>query len=251
MRPLSMRLIDLPGTIAYQDDEKTIYLTPSEPLTYYTNKWVYHQMPEFEDWLEDAQAQLKQHHQQGSHHLAFSFPEDTSLPEVFTDYFDKEGFELGLLEMYAIEAEALQAELPEHLDIRWVDIYHLEDYLKICRYFSLDYGRDYADETVKTLREQFEGSTHVKRVIAYHEGKPIGTLDIIESDAAIEIDSFGVIKEMRRQGVGRAMQAFVANYAKKKPIILIADGEDTAKDMYIKQGYTYISYSYNVVKENI
>ena len=74
---------------------------------------------------------------------------------------------------------------------------------------------------------------------------------MIESEETIEIDSFGVIKEMRGQGIGRAMQGFVANYAKHKPLILIADGEDTAKEMYIKQGYTFISYCYSVIKENI
>lgn len=153
--------------------------------------------------------------------------------------------------MYAIEAHELAGDIPDGLDIRFVDIYHLDDYLKICRYFSLDYGKDYADEVVKTLRQQFDGATNVKRVIAYKDSQPVGTLDMIESEETIEIDSFGVIKEMRGQGIGRAMQGFVANYAKHKPLILIADGEDTAKEMYIKQGYTFISYCYSVIKENI
>lgn len=251
MGPLSMRLIDQPGTVAYQDEHKTIYLTPQEPLTYYTNKWVYHEMPTFETWLKHVDTQTKAHLKQGSHHLAFTFPENTKLDTTFRTYFERENFEVVLLEMYAIEAHALAGEMPSDLDIRWVDIYHLDDYLKICRYFSLDYGKDYADEVVKTLRQQFEGATNVKRVIAYKDAQPVGTLDMIESEDTIEIDSFGVIKEMRGQGIGRAMQAFVANYAQNKPMILIADGEDTAKEMYIKQGYTLISYCYSVVKENI
>ncbi|MDN8848384.1 GNAT family N-acetyltransferase, partial [Staphylococcus aureus] len=34
-----------------------------------------------------------------------------------------------------------------------------------------------------------------------------------------------------------------------KVIILIADGEDSAKHMYIKQGYIFISYCYQILKE--
>ncbi|OHR50447.1 GNAT family N-acetyltransferase [Staphylococcus sp. HMSC056D08] len=251
MGPLSMRLIDQPGTIAYEDEQKTIYLTPQEPLTYYTNKWVYHDMPTFETWLEDVKTQTHAHLKQESRHLAFTFPENTPLDSTFSTYFERENFDVVLLEMYAIEAHELAGDIPDGLDIRFVDIYHLDDYLKICRYFSLDYGKDYADEVVKTLRQQFDGATNVKRVIAYKDNQPVGTLDMIESEETIEIDSFGVIKEMRGQGIGRAMQGVVANYAKHKPLILIADGEDTAKEMYIKQGYTFISYCYSVIKENI
>lgn len=39
MVKLSMNLIDESGNIAFQDNFKTIYLTPEAPLTYYSNKW--------------------------------------------------------------------------------------------------------------------------------------------------------------------------------------------------------------------
>ena len=45
------------------------------------------------------------------------------------------------------------------------------------------------------------------------------------------------------------MQSFVANYAKGKSVILVADGEDTAKDMYKAQGYQYGGFQYVALKE--
>ena len=34
-------------------------------------------------------------------------------------------------------------------------------------------------------------------------------------------------------------------------MILVADGEDTAKDMYVKQGYVFLSYMYQALKESL
>ena len=76
-------------------------------------------------------------------------------------------------------------------------------------------------------------------------------MDLIKSENTIEIDGFGVLPEYQRQGIGQAMQSFVATVANNRTIILVADGEDTAKDMYLNQGYVYISYSYNILKEQL
>ena len=251
MVQLSMDLIEETGKIAFQDHVKTIYLTPDEPLTYYSNKWVYHEMPAFEQWLQDAETQLQQHHAQGSHHLMFTFPENTELSLAFQDYLEKESYELGLMEMYAIEAEALKGEIPDTLKIEWVDGDNLDDYLTIHRTFALQFGEDYADESERTIRKNFQDEQQIKRIVVYYQNQPVGSLDAIETEQTLEIDSFGVIESMRRKGIGRAMQAFVAAHADGKPIILVADGEDTAKDMYIKQGYTFISYRYQILKENV
>ncbi|NLK09625.1 MAG: GNAT family N-acetyltransferase, partial [Staphylococcus equorum] len=63
-------------------------------------------------------------------------------------------------------------------------------------------------------------------------------------------DGFGVDESYQKQGIGSTMQTCVAEVADTKPIILIADGEDSAKEMYIRQGYIYISYCYQILKEN-
>lgn len=37
--------------------------------------------------------------------------------------------------------------------------------------------------------------------------------------------------------------------ARERPVILVADAEDTAREMYMKQGYTFVSFQYSALKE--
>ena len=45
------------------------------------------------------------------------------------------------------------------------------------------------------------------------------------------------------------MQSFVANYAKRKSVILVADGEDTAKKICIKHKVINMVVQYEALKE--
>jgi len=44
------------------------------------------------------------------------------------------------------------------------------------------------------------------------------------------------------------LQQFVWNRAGERPVILVADGNDTAREMYQKQGYKKISERYEFLK---
>ena len=76
-------------------------------------------------------------------------------------------------------------------------------------------------------------------------------MDLIVSMKSIEIDGLGVLETYRHKGIGSTIQAYIGKLAEKKLVILVADGEDTAKDMYLKQGYTFLGYRYQILKENI
>ncbi len=91
------------------------------------------------------------------------------------------------------------------------------------------------------VREHYQKDV-IKRLVAYSNNEPIGVVDVIESENYIELDGFGVLEQFRHQGIGSTMQSITSEYAisrDHKPVILVADGEDTAKDMYAKQGYVY------------
>lgn len=103
------------------------------------------------------------------------------------------------------------------------------------------------------VREHYQKDV-IKRLVAYLNNEPIGVVDVIESENYIELDGFGVLEQFRHQGIGSTMQSLVGEYAlsrNHKPVILVADGEDTAKDMYAKQGYVYQSFCYQILKEDI
>ena len=64
----------------------------------------------------------------------------------------------------------------------------------------------------------------------------------------MEIDSLSVHPNYQRQGIGTKIQQFVMEHYPKKTIILVADGEDTPREMYTKQGYSYVGKQYNALK---
>ena len=154
------------------------------------------------------------------------------------------------MELYAIEPQHIHQAINSEIDVTIVNDETLEDYIAIYRRFAEPYGLAYAQESIQMIRNQFPQENKL-RILAYKGEVPVGILDLIVSASAMEIDGFGVLDEYQRQGIGSVMQSFVAQIAKDKTIILIADGEDSAKDMYIKQGYIFISYCYQILKEHI
>lgn len=247
---ISMNDIFQQGTVYQDDKSKTIYLTPEEPLVYDTNKWNYKRMPTIDSWKLDMAYQQVMHKQQGSSHLAFTFPENESLNQQWLDEIKALEFDLGIMELYAIEPQHIKLSIKNEIDVTIVNDDTLEDYIAIYRKFAEPYGIAYANESIEMIRSQFPQENKM-RILAYQAGVPVGILDLIIGISTIEIDGFGVLDEYQRQGIGSVMQSFVAQIAKDKTIILIADGEDSAKDMYIKQGYIFISYCYQILKEDI
>ncbi|HDH6668114.1 TPA: GNAT family N-acetyltransferase [Staphylococcus aureus] len=254
MASISMSDIYCNGTIFENDDEQLIYLTPSFPQRYTSNTWIYKKTPTQERWLKDLERQHRLHTNQGSNHYAFSFPENEQLDNHWMAMFKDMNFELGIMELYAIESDAL-ANLPRNSDVEIaiVDESHIDAYLKVAYQFSLPFGKDYADAHEEMVREHYQKDV-IKRLVAYLNNEPIGVVDVIESENYIELDGFGVLEQFRHQGIGSTIQSLIGEYAiskNHKPIILVADGEDTAKDMYAKQGYVYQSFCYQILKEDI
>lgn len=250
MTAITMDNIYKYGQLNFEDDYKLIYLTPSEPIIYASNYWAYKKMPSLEQWLIDIEIQSKMHRTQGSNHLSFTFPENETLNKQFITEIKNKSFELSYLELYAISPEELIVDSVIDIDVQFVTENNLEDYLGVYQVFAEPFGEDYVQHSSELIRKHFAKDVK-ERVIAYKDEVPVGILDLIIMNETIEIDGFGVLPDYQRIGIGTAMQNFVAKVANKRTIILVADGDDSAKDMYLKQGYVYISYSYNVLKEQL
>lgn len=250
MSNVTMRNIYQSGQLKMEDDNKLIYLTPSEPIVYVSNYWMYKQMPSVKQWVNDIETQSTMHKAQGSNHLSFTFPENETPDDQLLKEIKDKDFELSYLELYAISPEELNFNTTIDIDVQFVTQDNIEDYLSIHQVFAKPFGDDYLQQSTEIIRDQFVDDNK-DRIIAYKGTIPVGIMDLIKSEDTIEIDGFGVLPDYQRQGIGQVMQIFVATVANNRTIILVADGEDTAKDMYLKQGYVYISYSYNVLKEHI
>lgn len=247
---ISLNDIFQPGDIYDNDWYKSIYLTPTTPLVFDANKWVYKQMPSIYQWKMDIATQTHMHKQQNSNHLTFTFPENVELDQQWIALINNEQFELGLMELYAIEPQQFKGHADDEVKVAFVDETTLEDYISVYRQFAAPYGEGYVEESTRMIKNHFNDDAKT-RLIAYKHGQPAGILDLIVTEDTVEIDGFCVLECYQRQGVGSVMQSVVAKLANRRPIILIADGEDSAKDMYVKQGYVYISFCYHIVKEHI
>ncbi|WP_348634734.1 DUF5613 domain-containing protein [Staphylococcus sp. GDX8P66P] len=105
MANITLNNIFQPGNIYAEDEDKVIYLTPQIPLVFDANKWVYKQMPSIKQWKADIATQTHMHKQQSSNHLTFTFPENIELDQQWIALINQEQFELGLMELYAIEPQ--------------------------------------------------------------------------------------------------------------------------------------------------
>ena len=251
MTHITLNDIYVDGVKYSEDNRKIIYLTPGHPLKFDSNTWIYKKMPTISQWTEDLKEQQGYHLNQGSNHLSFYFPENEVLSKQWLDIIRQQGFELGILELYAIEANELR-QLPQNnqVIIQQVTEQNIDDYVYIHNYFALPFGEQYAKESAKQIKECFL-SDGKNRLIAYLGKKPVGIVDLIITSHTVEIDGLGVMEQYRHNAIGSSIQSHVGKLAKTNPVILVADGEDTAKDMYIKQGYTYLGFRYQILKENI
>ena len=247
---ISMKDIYQQGQIYSKNESETIYLTPDEPDVFDANKWVYHQMPSLTKWKHDLEYQLTLHLSQHSNHLAFTFPENESLNHDWIDTIKGHGFEIGLMELYAIKANHLKLKHNSNVHIEYVTSNNLDDYIDVFRQFSLPFGETFTENNVTRIYTDFDKDAK-SRIVAYKDGTPVGILDMISSHQFMEIDGFGVLEPYQRQGIGSAMQSFVAQVDRNKTIILIADGQDSARNMYIKQGYRFVSRCYQIVNEEM
>ena len=65
----------------------------------------------------------------------------------------------------------------------------------------------------------------------------------------VEIDELSISESYQKKGVGSHLQRFAMDQYPHKMIILVADGEDTPREMYQKQQYHYFGFQYEVLKE--
>ncbi|KIX91124.1 acetyltransferase [Staphylococcus microti] len=238
------------GTLFEEDARVKCYRTPTRPLKYDGNKWRYKKLPDLLMFKSDMMQQRQMHEAQGSTHLNFEFPQDVKLPVEMLQFLRAEGFTLGCVELYAIEAIQLRQLTDQMIDMQRVTLETLKDYFEVFGPMSLEYGEAYITETEKYMQSVLDDPQHaVHYYVAYEAGQPVGVMNVIPSDDFVELDGFAVLSQYQKRGIGTRMQAAVGHIAQDRPVILVADAEDTAKDMYVKQGYSYLGFQYSALRE--
>lgn len=227
------------SAISAQTPYFTQYHQEKMPDVRQVNFMTFHLNPALEifQFLESWQRDF--HQETGLDFLRFHWPEDEGIyPETF-NYLIENNYRLSRMELLTISpGDFLPSSSGLDIDIRSLNKDAMEDYLDLNYEADLEYGKAYAEQK----QVQYQGylkRPHIQPYLAFQDGRPTASIDLIATKSHIEINSLYVHPDYRRQGIAQALQASAMKIAEEQEsdIILIADAEDTPIDMYKKQGY--------------
>ncbi|HLO11404.1 MAG TPA: GNAT family N-acetyltransferase [Pseudoneobacillus sp.] len=249
MKNITFKNIYKSGQIVQENDLYIHVHNPEMLLQYDSNYIAFKKMPTTEEF-KAAESYLKTYHEKyGQKHVRFYFPEGVTLtPELMYHFKDDAYFLFGFQELYSIQPDQFPAvkDHPE-IDIQSVSNETLDVFLKFQYELDSANGNDFADQKQGQHLRNFKDEKIVQ-IIAFYNGKIAGSLDVIISDDTAEIDGFMVHEDFQKKGIGSRMQKYVMNRFSDKTVILVADGEDTAREMYQKQNYQFLDLQYNALK---
>lgn len=248
MKQITFEAIYTLGRLEFENELYKHIHYPDMLIRYDSNYIEFKRMPSLEEFKE-AEHYLKEFHQRNAqNHLKFFFPENEEPDEEVRVHMEKAGYEVGFMELYAIDpANFSFRESSPDIDIREVTTENIDDFITLQYKEDVKIGEEFANQKTELNKRQF-ADKDILQVIAFYKGNPAGSVVIILSEGTAEIDSLSVDKAFQRKGIGASLQKFVMDSFPDKAVILVADGEDTPREMYRKQNYRYQGFMYEGLK---
>jgi GNAT superfamily N-acetyltransferase len=220
-----------------------------EMLSRYDSNYIeFKAFPTLDDF-KNAESYLRKFHQKkGQKHLKFKFQVDVEIPVELVNYLNQEKYDIGFLELYSIQPRKFP-EIKENPDIevQMVTDQNLKAFLAFQYQQDILFGSNFANQKVELNKQIFKDQNFMQ-LLALYKGTPAGAVDVIISKETAEIDNLGVDEAFQKKGIGSRIQKFVMDTFIDKTVILVADGQDTPKEMYKKQNYQYLGYQYYTQK---
>lgn len=248
MNNITFDTIHIPGYIVFENNQY-IHVHYPEMLTRYDSNFIeFKEIPTLSEF-KDATSYLREYHlKKGQKHVKFYLPENEKPTEELIKYFKEMNIEYGYNELYTIEPSDFPKVVShEDIEVRAIASDNLGIFLELQYQQDLEFGEAFAKQKVSMHKRNFENPCF-QQVMAYYRGKPVGSLDVILADETAEIDGLHVLEAFQKKGIGSSLQKFVMEQFPEKTVILVADGEDTPRDMYRRQGYQYIGFKYEIQK---
>lgn len=232
------------GKVVFEDDQYKHIHYP-EMLTRYDSNFIeFKNMPTLSKF-KNAESYLREFHlKNGQHHVKFYFPANEKPGDGLIDYMNHSGYEIGYHELYSIQPDQFPfvKENPD-IEIQAVTERNLETYLQFQYQLDLKYGSDFAIQSRELHKRNFD-SQNIEQLLATYKGTTAGSVNIIIGNHTAEIDGLVVDESVQKKGIGSRLQKFVMEKFYNKTIILVADGEDTPREMYKRQNYKYHGFKY-------
>lgn len=104
-------------------------------------------------------------------------------------------------------------------------------------------GKDFCTRRSYRRGKVYVSDKEVNSYICYHNGNIIGNCDLFIDNGVAKIEDFAVIPKYQRNGYGTTILKSLIDIAIKENchlIYIVTDEEDTAKEMYQKNGFNKI-----------
>lgn len=183
-------------------------------------------------------------------HLKFTWPQNQGLSVPLLDYLNDTEFELGMLNLYWVTAAAfVQKPLNPLIEIKTVTADTLPDFLQLNYEEDSTVSPAFAEHKQQVYQHQFHRQG-VEFVLAYLASEAVASYISITSNHYIEIDNLLTASNKRQQKIAQTALHFTVKKATatQKSVILVADAEDTVKEMYEKMGFQMAGYQISVQK---
>lgn len=239
--------INIFGTIENENKLYKHYSLDIVPDRYDSNFIKFKNFPTLDQFKEAEQYLTKIHKTRNQNHLKFVFPQDNTLPADIKEYLEQQQYSISILELYAVKPNKFQGQQNEDVLVQFVNEHTLEGYIQLHFEDTLQWGEKYANDMCSFRKSNFVNEK-INQVVAIYEDKIVGSVDLIVTELTVEIDNLYVLPTMQKKGVGSSIQHFVMDNYPNKIVILVADGEDTPREMYKKQGYEYLGFELNALK---
>ncbi|TXC92886.1 GNAT family N-acetyltransferase [Metabacillus litoralis] len=240
-------IYNLGKVVAENDQYKHFHYT--EMLTSYSSNFIeFKHLPSLSEFL-DAEEYLREYHlKRGQNHVKFTFPDNEKPTSELISFFNDNGYEIGFMELYAIKPQQFptSANNPD-IEVAFVTDENIEIFCNLQYQHNLEYGSEFADQKHELIKRQFKNQD-ILQILAFYKGNPAGYVVVIVSEETAEIDNLTVDEKFQNKGIGRKLQQYVMEAFPEKIVILIADGEDTPREMYKKQNYQFQGFQYEAQK---
>lgn len=248
MRPITFKDIHKVGQVELETQQLTHIHYPEMLSRYNSNFIEYKTWVSVEEFQQDLQYLREFHLKNGQQHVKFYFPADEEIPDHIKGVLTKHQFEIEKLELYTLEPKRFPP-VKDHPDVsvQQVTEENLEDFLSLQYQQDIQFGTNFADQKI-ALYKRFFKDPKIVQLLANYKGIPVGSVHLILSDDTVEIDDFAVKADYQGKGIGSRLQKYVVDHYSDKTIILVAEANDTPREMYQKQNYQCVGYQYEATK---
>lgn len=229
----------------------TFYANTLIPLGFDFNKMVLKgplepaALPLLEDIFLDYAKELK------LSYYSFEYPYNLPLGPELLNILEKRNYGLSMLKHLVLDPKVFKGSALKNkkVIIRPLNATDLQAYDRFEKEFNLPYGEPFAKQKQDANHQLFDEES-VTFLGAFLDGKLVGSSKVYEASTHFELDDVGVSKDYRHLGIASALEQYLVQKALKshRLIELLADGDDTPYEMYLKQGYVDLGFHVNFVK---